>query len=94
MLLNFINSFTINLNIPLSILAEAYIKHAQMQAYPCIVSLQFYNYLASSSNLSVRTSIQLLDLLSKITIYDTIHYSAAIQIVIKLLEKNLLDEAT
>ena len=57
LLQNFMNSFSLNQSIPLSIVAEALIKHAQTQDSHCVVSLQFYSFLANCPQLTVRSTI-------------------------------------
>ncbi|CAD8090140.1 unnamed protein product [Paramecium sonneborni] len=71
-------------SIPLSIVLDPFIVNLQEKTYPSLVVFNFFTNVANNPNLTTKSQIQLMDLLSKIAIYDTLHYRIASQIFLQM----------
>lgn len=76
-------------SIPLSVLLDPLLVVLQERNYLSLCIFNFLNQIATHPNITVKTQVQLMDLLSKIAIYDILHYKIASGILMQMVSQNI-----
>lgn len=82
--------------IPIALLVEPLFKQVKSQIgityHLKTVDLDFFSFLADHPKLHVELSVQLLEILQKICLHDTVHFCSASPIFFRLVSLNIDDE--
>ncbi|KAM3135414.1 hypothetical protein pb186bvf_012433 [Paramecium bursaria] len=81
-------------SIPIGVILDPFIGALQQLTYPSLVVFNFIVQISAHPSLSAKSNVQLLDLLSKIAIYDTVHYQIANSILIRIIQNSIDNETT
>lgn len=81
-------------SMPLSVVLDPLITQLQEKAYPSLVVFQFLTNVSQNPNLSLKSQIHLMDLMSKISIQDTLHYKIAMNILMYLIQNSVKQPST
>ena len=93
---NFRELFMTQPKIPIALLVEPLFKQIQSQIgityHLKTVDLEFFSFLADHPKLHVELSVQLLEILQKICLHDTVHFCAVSPIFFRLVSTYIDDE--